>query len=110
MYFSIAAPQQVILPDGRVLSFRVNGQDSSLCEIHVIEEEAGGVAGTHILTFKRNGGPQDTAFAATPQIEPAPPVAPLEGYKSVDDDAVRTDKAASLNLPKGAPVDAKPAA
>ncbi len=111
MYFSIAAPQQVTLPDGTVLSFRVNAQDSSLCEIHVLGVDGNDAAGTHILSFKRNGSPADTTFVATPKA-PGPPqpkeVAPLAGFKSVDDDAVRTD--ASAPTPPAEPVDTPPAA
>lgn len=77
--FSISAPQNVTLPSGRVISFRVNAQDTSLVEMHIPDTD-----GTHILTFKRNGGAQDQTFVGRPETPK-----PLAGYKSVDDDAVR---------------------
>ena len=97
MYFSISAPQNVTLPDGTTLSFRVNPVDSSLCEIHMVGVDGSDVAGTHILTFGRNGGPKDTAFVANPKpVEPVvaapiPPVPKPASYPSVDKDAVRAD-------------------
>lgn len=110
MYFSIAAPQNVTLPDGQVLSFRVNAQDSSLVEIHIIGADGNDVPGTHILTFKRNGSPSDTQFVAAPKQDqqpayktsaepdedipgtpvPVPPV-PYADSPSVDQDAVRAN-------------------
>ncbi len=106
MYFSISAPQQVTLPDGTVLSFRVNAQDSSLCEIHIVGKDGEDVAGTHILTFKRNGGPSDTTLVATPQIAPAAAPAPAKpAYKSVDDDAVRADDWSGSGKPPAKPAD-----
>lgn len=96
MYFSISAPQNLTLPDGQILSFRVNAQDSSLCEMHIVGVDGNDVAGTHVLTFKRNGGPQDTAFvpAEQPKEQPAYKDAPDErpayaDAPSVDKDAVR---------------------
>ena len=88
MYFSISAPQDVTLPDGRVLSFRVNAQDSSLCEMHIIGKDADDTPGTHILTFKRNGGPQETSFTPVAAIPTQPAYADAP---SVDKDAVRAD-------------------
>ena len=112
MYFSIAAPQNVTLPDGTILSFRVNAQNSALCELHVVGVDGQDVAGTHILTFNRNGTPSDTSFVPTP-VQPAQPA-----YKSVDEDAVRADawkrpedKPASPTPPPSKPsVDTKPTA
>jgi hypothetical protein len=94
MFFAIA-PQQVALPSGDTLDFRVNPADTSLVEIHIAGHD-----GTHVLTFKRNGAYASSEFIPTdkpvaelaPPTEPPPPSNPLVGYKSVDDDAVRTDK------------------
>ncbi len=109
MYFSISAPQQVTLPDGQVLSFRVNAQDSSLCEIHIVGVDGNDVAGTHVLTFKRNGAPSDTQFIPVPKPieQPAYKTGPTDAeieakkqadlkvadapYASVNKDAVRAD-------------------
>ena len=88
MYFSISAPQNVTLPDGSLLSFRVNATDSSLVEMHILGKDKNDVAGTHILTFKRNGGPQETSFTPVAAIKEQPAYA---GAPSVDKDAVRAD-------------------
>lgn len=119
MYFSIAAPQIITLPDGTNLSFRVNPADSSLVELHIVGVDGNDVPGTHVLTFKRNGGPNDTFFIPTAQIDEQPP------YKSVNDDAVRADGWKELPVrevydssappevrgkPVAEPVDTKPAA
>lgn len=100
MYFSIAAPQNVPLPDGRVLSFRVNPVDTSLVELHIAGADHNDAQGTHVLTFKRNGAAQDTQFVPTAQPAlkedipgtpvPVPPV-PYADAPSVDEDAVRAN-------------------
>ncbi len=88
MYFSISAPQQVTLPTDPpvTLSFRVNSADSSLVEIHIVGANDEDVAGTHILTFKRNGAPSDTVFVPTPEApKPATPTtAEVEAKKQAD--------------------------
>ncbi len=86
MYFSISAPQQVTLPDGTMLSFRVNAQNSAICEIHIVGKDGADVAGTHILSFNRNGSPSDTAFVPTPDAPtPATPTpAQVEAKKQAD--------------------------
>lgn len=121
MYFSIAAPQVITLPDGTQLSFRVNPADTALVELHIVGVDGNDVPGTHVLTFKRNGGPNDTSFVPTAQIDEQPDYksadegtrevnhtpqdAPLSQYASVNDEPIRgpypdTD----------GPVDTKPAA
>lgn len=62
--FAIAA-QSVVMPDGSTINFRVNPVDSSHVEMHVSGRDRDGHPGTHVMTFKRNGGPQDVTFAAT---------------------------------------------
>ncbi len=109
MYFSISAPQQVALPDGTVLSFRVNAQNSAICEIHIVGKDGSdeeSPTGTHILSFNRNGGPSDTVFVPTPEA-PSPAAsaskpavdtsAPTKPYPSVDKDAM-------ARTPSGEPV------
>ncbi len=105
MYFSISAPQNVTLPDGQVLSFRVNAVDSSLVEIHVLGTNDKDEDGTRILTFKRNGAPSDTTFVPVEKpketaVDTKGPTAdasaadakpPAKPYPSVDKDAVRAD-------------------
>ncbi len=108
MYFSISAPQSVAIPSpgGPItLEFRVNPADSSLVEIHATGADKDGIDGTHILTFKRNGGAQDQTFVPTPAPEttvatngpqadassPTTSPASKKSYPSVDDDAVRAD-------------------
>ncbi len=93
MYFSISAPQSVIIPSpgGPItLEFRVNATDSSLVEIHAIGADKDGIDGTHILTFKRNGTATDTTFTAAP--------APVE--TTVDNNKAQAD--ASAPYTKGA--------
>ncbi len=91
MYFSISAPQQITLPTDPpvTLSFRVNAQDSSLCEIHIVGKDGEDVAGTHILTFKRNGAPSDTQFVEAPKAAEATYKPDYSSAPSVDKDAVR---------------------
>lgn len=88
MYFSISAPQSLAIPDGPSLSFRVNTADSSLVEMHV--SVPGGV---HVFTFKRNGTLADQSFHEAVQPEP------LAGYKSVDDEPVRSAPADTSSPP-----------
>lgn len=87
-YFSIAAPQTVVLPDGTQLHFRINPADSSLVEIHLAGEH-NGETGTHIVTFKRNGGQTGKLEFVPVEAPKSNPAQPLAGYKSVNDDAVR---------------------
>jgi len=108
MFFAIA-PQQVALPDGPTLDFRVNPADTSLVEIHIAAAD-----GVHVLTFKRNGAyassefiptekPEADAAPATepaPPQQPSPPIAPLAEYKSVNDDAVRNGEYTSADQTK----------
>ncbi len=111
-YFSIAAPQTVPIytadKDGEtpaiVLDFRINAANSALVEIHVKGlpcSDDGETEGTNVLTFNRNGGFVSAQFVPKP-VAPDEP-APLAGYKSVDDDAVRNKPdATSLSpVPKG---------
>jgi len=92
MYFSIAAPQNVTLPDGKILSFRVNAQNSALCELHVVGVDGQDVAGTHILTFSRNGTPSDTSFVPTP-VQPAQPTSEAATGKAIDVDLKKSEAA-----------------
>lgn len=85
MFFSIA-PQSVTIPGGPTLTFTVDATDSSLCTI---------TAGAHVITFKRNG--DLISVVETPSAEPAP----LAGYKSVNDDAVRTEATKQSDIGKG---------
>ncbi len=129
MYFSICAPQSVVIPTpaGPVtLQFRVNAQDTSLVEIHAVGASPDGIDGTHILTFKRNGGAQDQTFtpAEQPALKddgpvptvPGTPIPAAKPYASVDDDAVRGDDwkpvpmASSPGVKPKPSVDTKPAA
>lgn len=100
MYFSISAPQNVTLPDGRVLSFRVNPVDTSLVELHVLGTNQNDETGTHVLSFKRNGSMADQSFVALPK-----PDAP---YPSVDKDAVRGDNWRNPATKSAGSADAKP--
>ncbi len=70
--FSIAA-QSVTLADGLQLHFRVNPVDSSQCEIHVAGRSPShsAIEGTHVITFKRNGGEASRDFVPT-QAKPTP--------------------------------------
>lgn len=128
MYFSIAAPQVITLPDGTQLSFRVNPADTSLVEMHIVGVDGNDVPGTHVLTFKRNGGPNDTSFVPTNPPKEAVDKPLYADAPSVDKDAVRGDSwqtkqdmpgwdkppAGDTFAPAGkaanAPVDTKPAA
>lgn len=87
MSFSIA-PQSVTLPGGGpTLVFASGDPDTSKVTLTVAGRNADGNDGTHVFTFNRNGALQgDPVF--TPTVAPHP----LAGFKSVDDDAVRTDK------------------
>lgn len=89
MFFSIA-PQTIPMPDGSTLVFAVDPVDSSLVTV---------TAAGHVHTFKRNGALLSSTPIPDPTPMPLPPVppipmeqpAPLAGYASVDDDAVRVD-------------------
>jgi len=116
MYFSIAAPQNVTLPDGTILSFRINAQNSALCELHVVGVDGQDVAGTHILTFNRNGTPSDTSFVPTP-AQPAQPAyktgtdataKPMSDWEKDKAKQIEADKQANLNAPPPAATFGKP--
>lgn len=89
LVFAVAA-QSLSLPDGTVLDLRVNQVDTSQVEIHVRGRDDEGQYGTHILTFKRNGGPLTQEFRPAPDPAGISRPASPTNYASVDKDAVRT--------------------
>jgi hypothetical protein len=72
-YFSIAAPQTVVLPDGSTLSFRINPANSALVEIHLdgVASADDDTPGKHVLSFNRNGSAASQAFV--PKLDPNAP-------------------------------------
>ncbi len=98
MYFSISAPQQVTLPDGTVLSFRVNAQNSAICEIHIVGQDGEDVAGTHILSFNRNGAPSDTQFVPVPDAPKPSPAASADQPATPTPAQVEAKKQADMKV------------
>lgn len=66
------AEQTIALPDGTMVELRTNQADTSQVEIHIKGDDEG-QAGSHVLMFKRNGGPLGREFRPSPTAdEPAP--------------------------------------
>lgn len=114
-YFSIAAPQTVVLPNGTQLHFRVNPADSSQVELHVTGERDG-AEGTWVIPMRRNAGaagiPEFSATAqpATDQPPNAARIAALPDDHPIKADLQRRQEAADNGValdadgqPTGAP-------